>query len=65
MRGRLTPPPSPRPTTGGSPLDDEIDAAFASIEVVEELLHPEPQCDGVVTIGGRRFFLVKSLHRRP
>lgn len=64
MRGRLTPPPSPRPTTGGSPLDDEIDAAFASMEVVTELLHPV-RCDAVVTIGGRRFFLVKSLHRRP
>lgn len=63
MRGRLTPPKEPRASLGASPFEDldaELDAAFASLEVVEELMRSRPKCDAIITIRGRQVFLVKT-----
>lgn len=62
MPSSLTPPKSPGSLWGASDedVDAELDAAFASLEIMEELMAPEPKCDAVVTIEGRRIFFVKS-----
>jgi len=63
----LTPPKSPRLLWGSASdeeVDAELDAAFAPLEVMGELMAPEPKCDAVVTIEGRRIFFVKSTRIR-